>query len=927
LYEQFRQQSDLSSLQKCIEVYHALLAEKADGADRYSIPAKQAATNHSSALRTYHVLIQLARAHEARFYFTGQLDDLHSAIESGQDALGASHAEKTLCPTAMVYYAKILEAHATYATSNGPDSEPEELQIAKALCRRAIALLHVGKQHTLWAVARNLLGWTTFRSWEATGNIEHLEEAISLQRSALAETSTSPCHDKHWYLRCLGVEFRERFERSLDPRDLDESISFLEEAMKLCDVAHFDREVVATDMVQGLARKYVVCGVIKYLDQAQEIGRQALSLPDYQAFGNRGDRRTHLLSAMSIIHMLRYMHSVRHDADIHKSISLSREALQCCSLSDRNRWALVRNLATGLILQFELEGDLGNLEEAAQLIGQMLAALPDHHPARPELNIVKAKVMAYRFDAMRDISHLNSAIDLSREAIADARAVDPAYTLDLVTHLCDRFQVLHEADDLEQAIPMLDQVLESVPEGHMLRLDAVHQMSKALLLRGQHVNLDDCEDINRAICEITRHQEELLQSIFRPESLRTLAACYFVRYRRDADTDDARRAFDLMTDLLRTVTPGRRHRYSCLVYAAELHLEDTPYRDIAMALELASAALLESQRDVRSRLHGVKAFLDTITARYSDIFAISSLEIQIQLLDMYALLIALLPRIAFFGLHLQSRLQSLSVGQNIALTAASHALNLSLPDRALEILEQGRAVFWQHALRFQSAFDDVPEKFRSQLLCVSRKLERVSDVPRHGSNRDPESVEAEIAERRQQSEEFHSLVEQIRCVPGMARFLLHECYSTLAKVAERGPVVVLVSSPLASHAIVIKPSGQALGVPLDTLTDKWLVSSGVVWRSAVTEARSIVKGSRKMVKSTNPPKLVKAGDILRRLWESVVWPVISALGLQVCGSTPHKTENLYLMHGITDSLGSQSTSHLVVPHGTLCASSDPRCRR
>jgi tetratricopeptide (TPR) repeat protein len=882
LFEQFRQWSDLSSLQKCIEIYRALLAEKADGMDRHFISAKPAATRPSSYPSIYHVWIQLARAHEARFHLIGESCDMDFAIKYGQDAVESCQTEKTLCPTVMVYYAQILDTKATHAIPNSSDSGYEERRVAEALCRQAITLLRTGKEHHLWTVAHNVLGWTMFRSYELNGNVEDLEEAVALQRLALAQISTSQCSDRHWHLRCLGVELRDRFERLLDPRDLDESISLLAEAMHLCNTAHVDRLTVACGMIQGLGRKYFVSGAIECLDQANDVGRQVLSIQHHQALSGRSYRSACLLSAISITLMLRYQIG-GHEADNYESVSLSREAL--CS-SNRNSWTFVCNHVNGLISQFELDGNLGHLEESVLLIRQILATLPNNHRAHSALKRIKASVMACRFDVMREIDDLNESIDLCREALADDPwDYDPAPVLQLVDHLCDRFQVLHQADDLEQAIPMLNQVLESIPQGHMQHLEAVHRLSKALSLRGQHINLNDCGDIDCAIHEITCHREELIQAIIGPESLRTLAACYFLRYRRTGDVIYVGYAFDIMTNLVQTVKPGRRYRFSCLVYAAELYLEDTPHHDVAMALEHVSAALTEPQRDVRSRVQGVKTFLDMVETRYSDLFTMAPSKVQLQLLDMYASVIALLPRIAFFGTQLLSRLQSLSMGQSVALSAASHALKLSLPERALEILEQGRAIFWTHSLRLRSAFDDVPEQFRSQLFAIARKLERVNKIPWPGNNRDLHSFEDEAVERRRQTEEFNSLVEQVRCLPGMNRFLLHDSYSKMAKVAERGPVIVLVSSTLACHAVLIKASGEALGIPLNVVTESWLVSSGAVWRSAVMEVRSIARdiNGRKMVKLANPrtSQSAEAEDILRRLWESVVWPVINTLGIKV----------------------------------------------
>jgi hypothetical protein len=251
-------------------------------------------------------------------------------------------------------------------------------------------------------------------------------------------------------------------------------------------------------------------------------------------------------------------------------------------------------------------------------------------------------------------------------------------------------------------------------------------------------------------------------------------------------------------------------------------------------------------------------------------------------MDIYMSTISLLPRVAFFGLHLRSRLHSLAIGQSIALDGASHALNISLPKRALEILEQGRAIFWNHALRLRSPFEHVPDEFRDQLAYLARQLQKSSDILR--DTHDALTIDREIARRRQQSEEFNSLVDRIRCLPGMERFLLHDEYATLAKAAARGPVVVLVSSTLACHAIIVKPTDEVISVPLNSITESWLDDSGGIWLTEAIKARSAVRDSRKMVKTAQSSKSMgmKAEDILERLWTGVIFPVLSKLGLEVC---------------------------------------------
>jgi hypothetical protein len=185
-------------------------------------------------------------------------------------------------------------------------------------------------------------------------------------------------------------------------------------------------------------------------------------------------------------------------------------------------------------------------------------------------------------------------------------------------------------------------------------------------------------------------------------------------------------------------------------------------------------------------------------------------------------------------------------------------------------------------LRLRSPFDSVPDQQRERLVALAQKLEKVSNIV-HVTGK-TELIEREATERRKQSEEFNTIVEEVRRFPGLERFLLHDQYPALTKAAERGPVVVLVSSTLASHAIIMRPSGEAVGIPLDSVADAWLLDSGSVWRSAMTEARSVDGDGRKMVKNITARNSLrlKAEEILRNLWIRVVKPVLINLCLEVC---------------------------------------------
>jgi hypothetical protein len=559
--------------------------------------------------------------------------------------------------------------------------------------------------------------------------------------------------------------------------------------------------------------------------------------------------------------------------------------------SSTSRWLSADNLGKSLLVRFMRKGDPRDLDESIELCRHAINLLPIDHPERPKSFANLGMALCHRFHETQDAADLDEALVSDRYALA---AISPLHSGDYweislatISHLCIRFEASKAIDDLDQAILLSEGLLRTIPDGHIRQDDTIFQLARALLLRGAHMNAR--EDIDRAIRELVRSRQRLSQSWIAPEVSRTLASSYLARFRLNKGPCDAEHALNITNDLLYVVEPSHYERFQCLVHAAELYSErGTPFRNSAIALKHISEALLNNCRDVRSKIQGAKRFLDIVKAHYKDLWINACPEISAQLLDIYMSTISFLPQVAFFGLHLHSRLRSLKMGQSIALDGASHALNISRVERALEILEQGRAVFWSHTLRLRSPLDHVPDEFRDRLAYLARQLEKSSDAL--SSTQDSRIIEKEAAQRRQQSEEFNSLVDQVRRSPGMGRFLLHDEYATLARAADRGPVVILVSSALACHAIIVKPEDEIISIPLDSMTESWLDDSCSVWRAEVSRARVSVRYNRKMQKTGKSSRSMRteAEDILERLWTCVVCIVLSKLGLGVCCWPPHR---------------------------------------
>jgi tetratricopeptide (TPR) repeat protein len=578
----------------------------------------------------------------------------------------------------------------------------------------------------------------------------------------------------------------------------------------------------------------------------------------------------------------RYVSAGADDKDLEESVELSRKTLQVILPSHSSHYFFVDGLAKALVLQFRANGDLSHLEEASQLYHDAGNIMSIENPWRPDNISNYAYSLGLRFGETGDISELNRAVDLDTEAVD---ATNPSAmndydsALQMVSHLCLRFEALQDHDDLNKAITVVEALLKSLPVGNINRLEAINIFAKAHILHA--IDRNNLGDIDFAIEQFLSIKDKLSQSNLGPESLRTLAACYLIKFRHSSSVHAALCASDAMNEVLESVSSNHYERFQCLIDAAKLYMErGTPYYNIDIALKYFSDALENIHKDVRSKIRGAKDVLSKLELEHHDIFTTTS-STSLTLLGIIESAVLLLPRVAFFGIHPYSRLQSLQEGQSIAMTGASYALHLSLLEKALEIMEQGRAIFWTHTLRLRSPFDDIPKHLQDQLFTLARRLEKVVNTSEDYA--DQQYIDTQTARRRKESEEFNSLAQQVRCLPGLERFMLPDSYSTLKCVVEKGPVVVLVNSTLACHAIILRSSCTAASIPLTAVTDKWLVESALIWRSRVVEARSALRDERKLVKVKKAPDSSHAQSerILRLLWTNVVFPVIQALRIQV----------------------------------------------
>jgi hypothetical protein len=256
--------------------------------------------------------------------------------------------------------------------------------------------------------------------------------------------------------------------------------------------------------------------------------------------------------------------------------------------------------------------------------------------------------------------------------------------------------------------------------------------------------------------------------------------------------------------------------------------------------------------------------------------------------EAYETAINLLPHFYWLEIDPASRLRALTPVPLLACDASGWFVKHGDVTRAVELLEQGRGVFWSNNLHIKSVFESLPADLEGNLVTISRQLQsRLSSVT------PPSSIET--LEQRKLQMEWIDTVAEIRRRPGFEHFLRPKPFLQLARAAKGGPIVILVTSRHHCFALVIHPSCPAPQyIPLEEINLEGAIRLVYRWNE-VLQLSSTRNSSPDIVHHENSINLnSQIHRILGDLWDQVVEPVLLRLNLT--------TVSLNLLGGICADL-------------------------
>ena len=466
-------------------------------------------------------------------------------------------------------------------------------------------------------------------------------------------------------------------------------------------------------------------------------------------------------------------------------------------------------------------------------------------------------------------------------------------------------------EDLDEALLCHRDALKLQPWPHPNRPMSLNSVAAQLMM--SFVQSGQREDLHKAISLY----REALEPQHTPRSnrymsLNNLALALEYLFDEDGQHEQLEAALDVYNESINAIVSGHPHmtrissKLAATLIKAYSHTKQLEYLAKAMAA-YRNAVMCE-------------AALASLRFRAAISWAHDADHHHQPALDAYEAAIELLPRLAMLGLDLQSRQQALTMGSDgLAHDAAAYAITSGQYEKAVELLEAGRAIFWSQALTLCTPMAVVLEVAPD----LGDKLRHISIVLEQGSLRDvsrslfdtPQkvvSMEKEESNFRHLNNEWLATLEQVRQLEGFQDFLRPSQLSTLLHAAANGPIVALNASKTSGHcAALILTSTGVQCIPLLDLSFTKLTTLVELLRHAIVQhgrdvfflqsseylrhlvqQMSFISSSLQLLREQLERHFKRVRDpsahpdnifqfVLSVLWESVVEPVIRTLDLKV----------------------------------------------
>jgi hypothetical protein len=423
-------------------------------------------------------------------------------------------------------------------------------------------------------------------------------------------------------------------------------------------------------------------------------------------------------------------------------------------------WAilLAQTLACTLCIRFNKQGHEGDLREPVTIISGLLDSVPPNVPQWGMLQESLCKLFCTRFEATRAAKDIEAAVRAARSALAhvsvgsafyiwrlnslagcrgaQARAFGDAAHLDecirllervlelaspptmmakvaamnLVEFLLDRYRGAGALVDLHRAIELLS-VMGSLSANKRILSPYMdlYNAGNAFLLRfgisGSSHDLEQAHAFHQeAVKSCERNQQDCLNYEYH-KVLHAYSQTLLTRSETLGDDEGVLEALQIQERLCEMLPIAHPDRVRFLCGLARIRL--CRYRgpsDVDVALDSLLDAVRSKYCPALRRFKEVSDVLASLRRFKPDL----GIDAAQKLSAVYSGTIDLLPQVASFGFEPRTRMSIIAGSGSFTAQGAIHAISHGQLERALEMLEAGRNIFWAQNLRLRTPFSALP---------------------------------------------------------------------------------------------------------------------------------------------------------------------------------------------------------------------------
>ncbi|KAG8708545.1 hypothetical protein FRC08_018833 [Ceratobasidium sp. 394] len=248
-------------------------------------------------------------------------------------------------------------------------------------------------------------------------------------------------------------------------------------------------------------------------------------------------------------------------------------------------------------------------------------------------------------------------------------------------------------------------------------------------------------------------------------------------------------------------------------------------------------------------------------------------------LTAYRQAMILIPQVIWLGSTANQRFNQISSIENVAIEAATTAIELHNYELALEWLEEGRTIVWNQLLQLRTPLDDlatVDAPLAEKLKEISQKLELAASInlPIPGPDSNQVALEEAAQQHHRLAEQWDNLIGQARSLPTMGNFLQSKRAACLIEAARTSTIVMITVHKYGCYALIIPLAATRVEcISLTNITyDKVSTARAQLSRSLRAQGRT----------DRTVTTQLKVGDtiekVLKMLWTGIAKPVLEFLG-------------------------------------------------